>query len=122
MNKATKTYAVYQVPFENDLIRDIRFMNAREIEDVSDQYECVATVEADSLDQVFNYGNMQREKFNVVGEMVSVSVGDIIHNLTTDETFVVDNIGFVLINCKPCLWNNLSIDFLEKCQRCLGTS
>ena len=100
MNKATKTYAVYQVPFENDLIRDIRFMNAREIEDVSDQYECVATVEADSLDQVFEYGNMQREKFIVVGEMVSVSVGDIIHNLTTDETFVVDNIGFVKIYMK----------------------
>ena len=100
MNKATKTYAVYQVPFENDLIRDIRFMNAREIEDVSDQYECVATVEADSLDQVFEYGNMQREKFIVVGEMVSVSVGDIIHNLETDETHLVDTIGFVKITMK----------------------
>ena len=94
------TYALYQVPFENDLIRDIRFMSAREIEAVSDQYEFVATVEADSLDQVFHYGNMQRSKFNVVGEMVSVSVGDIIHNLTTDETFVVDNIGFVKIYMK----------------------
>ena len=94
------TYALYQVPFENDLIRDIRFMSAREIEEVSDEYELVATVEADSLDQVFHYGNMQRSKFNVVGEMVSVSVGDIIHNLTTDETFVVDNIGFVKIYMK----------------------
>jgi hypothetical protein len=94
------TYALYQVPFENDLIRDIRFMNPRQIEEVSDQFELVATVEADSLDQVFHYGNMQRSKFNVVGEMVSVSVGDIIHNLTTDETFVVDNIGFVKIYMK----------------------
>ena len=93
-------YALYQVPFENDLIRDIRFMNPLEIEAVSDQFELVATVEADSLDQVFHYGNMQRSKFNVVGEMVSVSVGDIIHNLTTDETFVVDNIGFVKIYMK----------------------
>lgn len=93
-------YAVYQVPFENDLIRDIRFMNPRQIEEVSDQYELVGTVQADSLDQVFHYGNMERSRFNVVGDMVSVSVGDIIHNLTTDETFVVDNIGFCKIYMK----------------------
>ena len=93
-------YALYQVPFENDLIRDIRFMNPLEIEAVSDQFELVATVEADSLDQVFHYGNMQRSKFNVVGEMVSISVGDIIENLETGETHVVDNIGFVKIYMK----------------------
>ena len=93
-------YALYQMPFENDLIRDIRFMNALQIEEVSDQYELVATVEAEDLDEVFFFGNMKRSKFNVVGEMVSVSVGDIIHNLTTDETHVVDNIGFVKINMK----------------------
>lgn len=96
-------YALYQVPFENDLIRDIRFMNPLEIEAVSDQFELVATVEADSLDQVFHYGNMQRSKFNVVGEMVSVSVGDIIENLETGETHVVDNIGFVKINMKEAV-------------------
>ena len=100
MNKATKTYAVYQVPFENDLIRDIRFMDPLEIEAVSDQYECVATVEAKDVDEVFFFGNMQRSKFKVVGEMVSVSVGDIIHNLETDETHVVDNIGFVKITMR----------------------
>ena len=96
-------YALYQVPFENDLIRDIRFMNPLEIEAVSDQFALVATVEADSLDQVFHYGNMQRSKFNVVGEMVSVSVGDIIENLETGETHVVDNIGFVKINMKEAV-------------------
>lgn len=93
-------YALYQVPFENDLIRDIRFMNPIEIEKVSDQYECVATVEANSLGGVFHFGNNKRSMFKVVGEMVSVSVGDIIHNLETDETHVVDNIGFVKINMK----------------------
>jgi hypothetical protein len=93
-------FAVYQVPFENDLIRDIRFMNPLEIEAVSDQYELVGTVEADSLDVVFAIGNYRRKEFTVVGEMVSVSVGDIIHNLETDETHVVDNIGFVKINMK----------------------
>jgi len=102
-NKGTKmNYALYQVPFENDLIRDIRFMNPLQIEEVSDQFELVATVEADSLDQVFHYGNMKRSKFNVVGEMVSVSVGDIIHNLDTDETHVVDNYGFIKITMKEC--------------------
>ena len=97
------TYALYQIPFENDLIRDIRFMNPLEIEAVSDQFELVATVEADSLDQVFHFGNMQRSKFNIVGEMVSVSVGDIIENLETGETHVVDNIGFVKINMKEAV-------------------
>ncbi len=95
-------YAVYQVPFENDLIRDIRFMTALDIQAVSDQYELVATVEAEDLDEVFFFGNMKRSKFDVVGEMVSVSVGDIIHNLTTDETFVVGTCGFHEINMKEC--------------------
>ena len=100
MNKATKTYAVFQVPFENDLIRDIRFMNPLEVEAVSDQFELVGTVEASGPEEVFFFGNMQRSKFTVLGEMVSVSVGDIIHNLETDETHVVDNIGFVKITMR----------------------
>ncbi len=93
-------FALYQIPFENDLIRDIRFMDPFEIEAVSDQYELVATVEAKDVDEVFFFGNMKRSKFNVVGEMVSVSVGDIIHNLETDETHVVGSVGFILINMK----------------------
>lgn len=96
MNK----YAVYQVPFENDLIRDVGFMSAKEIEAVSDQYEAVGFVDAKDLEDVFYIGNMQREKFTVVGEMVSVSVGNIIHNLDTDETFVVARFGFEKINMK----------------------
>jgi hypothetical protein len=93
-------FALYQVPFENDLIRDIRFMNPLEVEAVSDQFELVGMVEAKDLGEVFSFGNMNREMFNVVGDMVSVSVGDIIHNLETDETHVVDRIGFVKINMK----------------------
>lgn len=101
-NKGTKmsTFAVYQVPFENDLIRDIRFMDPLEIEAVSDQYELVGTVEAKNPEEVFHFGNIEREKFTVVGEMVSVSVGDIIHNITTNETFVVARFGFEKINMK----------------------
>lgn len=97
------TFALYQVPFENDLIRDIRFMNPLQIEEVSDQFELVATVDAKGLEDVFHYGNVKRSKFNVVGDMCSVSVGDIIHNLDTDETHVVDNIGFVKINMKEAV-------------------
>lgn len=96
----TKTYAVYQVPFENDLFRDVRFMDAFEIEAVSDQYELVGTVEAVDLEQVFFYGNMQREKFTVLGEMVSVSVGDIIEEIATGRTWVVGSIGFIEITMK----------------------
>ena len=96
-------FALYQVPFENDLIRDIRFMKPSEIEAVSDQYEVVATVEAKDLDEVFFFGNMKREKFNVVGEMVSVSVGDIIHDLDTDCTHVVENYGFARIMMKEAV-------------------
>jgi len=93
-------FALYQIPFENDLIRDIGFMNPLEIEAVSDQYELVGTVEAEDLDEVFFFGNMKREEFTLHGEMVSVSVGDIIHNLETDETFVVQNYGFAKLNMK----------------------
>jgi len=93
-------FALYQLPFENELNRDRRFMDLFRIEAVSDQYELVGTVDAKDLDEVFFFGNMKREKFTVVGDMVSVSVGDIIHNLETDETFVVQNYGFAKLNMK----------------------
>ena len=99
----TCKYAVFQVPFDNDLIRDIRFMEASEIEDVSDQYELVGTVDAVDLDQVFFFGNMQRSKFTLHGEMVSVSVGDIIDNITTGDTWVVETHGFTKITMKEAV-------------------
>jgi hypothetical protein len=98
-----KTYALYQVPFENDLIRDKGFMSAGQIEEVSDQYELVGTVEAKDLNEVFFFGNIEREKFTVLGEMVSVSAGDIIEEIESGKTWVVDNIGFVLINMKEAV-------------------
>ena len=96
----TRPFAVFQVPFENDLIRDVGFMSAEQIEEVSDQYELVGTVQAVDLEQVFFYGNIQREKFTVLGEMVSVSVGNIIHDIVLDQYFVVENMGFKSINMK----------------------
>lgn len=100
-------YAVYQLPFENPKIRDLSFMDPLEIEAISDEYEVVATVDARSLDEVFRIGNFVSEAdstlIEVVGEMHSISVGDIIHNLETDETHVVDKIGFVMINMKEAV-------------------
>ena len=102
LDGATSKYAVYQVPFENDLIRDVGFMTAEQIQEVSDQFELVGTVDAVDCEQVFFFGNIQREKFTLHGEMVSVSVGNIIHNLDTDETHVVEMMGFKQIKMKEC--------------------
>lgn len=96
----TRPFAVYQVPFENDLIRDVGFMSAEQIAEVSDQYELVGTVDAVDLEQVFFYGNMQRSKFTVLGEMVSVSVGNIIEDVASGKTFVVEMMGFKQITMK----------------------
>jgi hypothetical protein len=58
------------------------------------------------MDAVFRIANFVCEEdaslIEVVGEMHSLSVGDIVHNLDTDETFVVANFGFEKINMKEC--------------------
>jgi len=97
-------YAVYQLPFENENSRELSFMEASQIEAISDQYEIVAYFDAQSLDHVFMISNsgMQESLIDRVQPMHSVSVGDIIHNMDTDETFVVANYGFDKINMKEC--------------------
>jgi hypothetical protein len=96
------TYAIYQIP-ENapmNLIRDIGFFTPFEVEAVSDYHELVGTVEAKSLNEVFEYGNLHHWMIKQVVAMRSISVGDIIHNLATDETHMVDKFGFVKIDMK----------------------
>ncbi len=97
-------YAIYQLPFENKNSRDLYFMKPNEIESISDEFEMVARVDARSMDEVFRIANFVCESdaslIEVVGEMHSLSVGDIVHNLDTDETFVVANFGFEKINMK----------------------
>jgi len=102
LNGPTTKFAVYQVPEETpmNLIRDISFFTPKEVEAVSEYHELVGYCDAVDLEQVFFYGNMEHEKFTVVGPMRSVSVGDIIHNLETDETFVVARMGFEKISMK----------------------
>jgi hypothetical protein len=101
--KMTK-YAIYQLPFENKNSRELYFMKPNEIELISDEFELVAHVDARSMDEVFRIANFVCESdaslIEVVGKMHSLSVGDIVHNLDTDETFVVANFGFEKINMK----------------------
>lgn len=100
-----KKYAIYQLPFENEHSRDLSFMEASEVEAISDQYEFVAIIEATSLDHVFLISNSGEYETLIerVQPMHSISVGDIIHNLETDETWVVANYGFDLINMKEAV-------------------
>jgi hypothetical protein len=97
-------YAIYQLPFENEKIRDLSFMSSKEIEDISDEFEFVAQCDARSLDEVFRIANFVCEEdeslIEVVGKMHSLSVGDIVHDLTTDETFVCANYGWEKIEMK----------------------
>lgn len=101
------TYAVYQLPFEHEKSRDISFLNPLEIEAISCDFELVARIDARSLDEVFRIGNFVSEADDslreVVGEMHSISVGDIIENLSTGDTWVVDSIGFVKITMKEAV-------------------
>lgn len=100
-------YAIYQLPFEHDRCRDMSFMSAAEIQEISDEYEFVAQCDARSMDEVFRIANFVCEEdeslIEVVGEMHSLSVGDIVHNLETDETFVCANYGWDKIEMKECV-------------------
>lgn len=91
-------YAVYQLPFEHPCHRELSFMTPYEIEQISDEYEFVAIIDAKTLDECFRIGNFVVEEddqfIEMVGEMHSISVGDIIHNLETDHTHVVESYGF----------------------------
>lgn len=99
-----QTYLIYQLPFENENTRDLSFMTPAEIESISDQFELVARVDARSLDTVFRIANFVSEEdeslIEVVGEMHSLSVGDIVVNLDTDESFVCLNYGWKKIAMK----------------------
>ena len=103
-----KRFAIYQLPFENENSRDLSFMKPQEVEAISDQFEFVAVIEAKDLNHVFAISNCCGEDPKLetlierIEEMHSISVGDIIHDLETDETWVVSNYGFDLINMKEC--------------------
>ena len=96
-----KRFAVFQLPEESKFIRDLYFMSAKEIAEISDEYRMVALVNAKTLDDVFNVGNIGPEsKIERVESMHSVSVGDIIQDVIDNKTFVVAKYGFEEINMK----------------------
>ncbi len=97
----TYRFAIYQLPQDNPIIRDMYFMSAQEIEAISDQYELVGTIDAKDPEQAFTIGNMWNEdRMDIVGPMRSVSVGDIVEDLTTGQTLVVAKFGFNEIDMK----------------------
>ena len=94
-------YCVLQIQ-EDDVLRntEIMFRPTRElVESLSMEYATVAAIDARSLDEVYLIGNcgMYETKIERFQEMRSISVGDVIHNLETDEMFYVDRVGFM-----PC--------------------
>ena len=100
-------YAIYQLSDENDMIRDLSFMGASEIEEISDEYDLVARIDGCSYDEVFRIGNFvvpaDSTKRFVLGEMRSISVGDIIYNIDADEYVVVSKYGFTTIDMKEAV-------------------
>lgn len=98
------SYLVFQLPFDNKNMRDMYFMNAKEIEAISDEYELVARIDARTADEAFRIGNFVCEEdaslIEVVGDMHSISVGDILVNVTTGDEMIVAKFGFEKINMK----------------------
>ena len=105
-DKAMTNYAIYQLPSDHACYRDLYFMDFLEIQAISDEFEVVARITARSMDKVFRIGNFVCEedetKIEVVGKMRSISIGDIVHNLDTDETFVCASHGWDMIMMKEC--------------------
>ena len=99
-------YAVYQLPSDHSSYRDLYFMEASEVEAISGDYDVVARIDARSLEEAFRIGNFvceeDRSKIEIVGEMHSISVGDILHNLETGDTWVCAGHGWDKINMKEC--------------------
>ena len=57
-----------------------------------------AIIEADTLDEAFEYGNFSQDlgndKVKILDKFHSVSVGDVLENTKTKERYIVSPIGF----------------------------
>jgi hypothetical protein len=99
-------YAIYQLDFDHPKNRDLTFMEASEIEEISNEYDFVGIIDGKSLDDVFRISNtcgMFPELESLIERVMpmhSLSVGDIVHNLTTDETYVCASFGWTKIKMK----------------------
>jgi hypothetical protein len=107
MEIVMKKFAIFQLPSEHDKMRDLYFMEPSEIESLSDEFEFVAQIDARSIDECFRIGNFvcaaDEPLRQVVAEgMRSISTGDIVQDLDTNETFLCVSHGWVKINMKEC--------------------
>ena len=90
-----RQFAVYQLSDADSRIRDMYFMGKDEIAEISADYDMVATIAAEDLEQAFTIGNIWKEdQISMVGDMRSISVGDILHDLESDRQYVVARFGF----------------------------
>ena len=53
-----KRFALFQLPEESKFIRELYFMSAEEIGQISDEYRMVALIDGKTLDDVFTIGNI----------------------------------------------------------------
>ncbi len=97
-------YLVYQLPFDHPNKRDMGFFTPEEIAEISDDYEVVARVNARTLEECFRIGNFICEEdaalIEMVGEMHSLSVGDIVVDLETEQAYVCASFGWEKIEMK----------------------
>tara|TARA_Y100000004_G_C8804708_1_gene365006 strand:- start:168 stop:521 length:354 start_codon:yes stop_codon:yes gene_type:complete len=64
-------------------------------------YQHTGSIYANNLDEVFHIGNTDRSKVKTTDiPFVSVSVGDLILDVETLETYIVASFGFTRVNVK----------------------
>jgi hypothetical protein len=101
-------YAIFQLSDDSSSFRDLYFMNTKQIEKISDEYEFVARIDARNLNEVFRIGNFVVEEDETLRDvrvegMRSISVGDIVQNIDDDKCFVCLRNGWEEINMKECV-------------------
>jgi hypothetical protein len=98
-----KIYEVYQMPSDHPRYRDLFFMDASEVEGLTDAYDKVCLVDARSLEDVFCICNGQgvESGFETLihryAPMRSLSVGDIVRDTESNTTYLCAPIGWTIL-------------------------
>lgn len=100
-------YTVHQLPFEHSLKRDMGFLETFQYEELSDEYVLVGVITADTLDEAFRIGNFvcsdDQDFIEICGEMHSISTGDILCDLETEQCYVCMAHGWDKIEMKEAV-------------------
>jgi|GEM_PF-3401343 len=95
---------------EARILSDVKFNggSSKFVPEMSGCYYIVASINARDLDDVFEAGNIQRDRLNMIADgMHSISVGDIIERHDTGDCFMVDPCGFTKVDFLEALkWKN----------------